>query len=170
MAHIIGARLNLSVIELDALYHVNYWDDTPLDEFLAKIERITESSPNGWISAGNYFRVKDPLMDQADVVVWLRLPFHIVYWRLLWRTIRDLFTNRPIWEEGALTESWKQTFATLDSILLWGIKHWIPHIRGMTAALNTTPEDITILILRSSRAFNDFVNQLPQINHDSSDV
>ena len=93
MAHIIGARLNLSVIELDALYHVNNWDDTLLDEFRAKIERITKSSPNGWVSVGNYFRVKDLLMDQADVVVWLRLPFHIVYWRLLWRTIRDLFTK-----------------------------------------------------------------------------
>ena len=96
LAHIIGARLNLSVIELDALYHVNNWHDTPLDEFRAKIERITKSSPNGWVSAGNYFRVKDLLMDQADVVVWLRLPFHIVYWRLLWRTIRDLFTKKPI--------------------------------------------------------------------------
>jgi adenylate kinase family enzyme len=169
LAHIIGARLNLSVIELDALYHVNNWNDTPLDEFRAKIERITESSPNGWVSAGNYFRVKDLLMDQADVVVWLRLPFHIVYWRLLWRTIRDLFTKKPIWEGGALIESWKQTFATQDSILLWGIKHWKPHIRGMTAALDTTPEDVTILILRSSRAVNDFVNQLPQINRDSSD-
>ncbi|PCH91689.1 MAG: hypothetical protein COB86_04345 [Dehalococcoidia bacterium] len=93
LAHIIGARLNLSVIELDALYHVNNWDDTLLDEFRAKIERITKSSPNGWVSVGNYFRVKDLLMDQADVVVWLRLPFHIVYWRLLWRTIRDLFTK-----------------------------------------------------------------------------
>lgn len=96
LAHIIGARLNLSVIELDALYHVNNWHDTPLDEFRAKIERITKSSPNGWVSAGNYFRVKDLLMDQADVVVWLRLPVHIVYWRLLWRTIRDLFTKKPI--------------------------------------------------------------------------
>ena len=93
LAHMIGARLNLSVIELDALYHVNNWHDTPLDEFRAKIERITKSSPNGWVSVGNYFRVKDLLMDQADVVVWLRLPFHIVYWRLLWRTIRDLFTK-----------------------------------------------------------------------------
>ncbi|MAP38158.1 MAG: hypothetical protein CL879_00895 [Dehalococcoidia bacterium] len=38
-----------------------------MDKFRAKLERITESSPIGWVNAGNYFRVKDLLMDQADV-------------------------------------------------------------------------------------------------------
>ena len=109
------------------------------------------------------------LMDQADVAVWLRLPFHIVYWRLLRHTIRDLLTTKPIWEGNTLAESRTQTFVTQDSILLWCINHWKPHIRGLIAALDTTPEYVTILFLRSSRAVNDFVNQLPQINHASSD-
>ncbi|MDP6714793.1 MAG: (d)CMP kinase [SAR202 cluster bacterium] len=169
LARDIGARLNLPVIELDALYHVDNWNDTPLDEFRSKIMRITESSPRGWVSAGNYFRTKDLLMDRADVVIWLRLPFHVVYWRLLWRTIRDLITRKPIWEGGNLKESWKQTFTTRDSILLWGIQHWKPHIRNMTAALETTPKDATILILRSSREVENFVDQLPRFDQDSSD-
>jgi adenylate kinase family enzyme len=169
LARVIGARLNLPVIELDALYHVDNWDDTPLDEFRAKIEMIIESSPEGWVSAGNYFRTKDLLMNQADVVIWLRLPFHVVYWRLLWRTIRDLISRKPIWEGGNLKESWRQTFTTRDSILLWGIQHWKPHIRNMTAALETVPNDVTVLILRSSREVEKFVDQLPRFDQDSSD-
>jgi hypothetical protein len=77
--------------------------------------------------------------------------------------------QQPIWEGIPLAESRTQTFVTQDSILLWGINHWKPHLCGLITALDTTPEYVTILILRSSRAVNDFVNQLPQINHASSD-
>ena len=61
LAGIISARLNLPVVELDALFHVNNWNNTPIDEFRANIERALESSPRGWISAGNYLggRVAD---------------------------------------------------------------------------------------------------------------
>jgi adenylate kinase family enzyme len=161
LARIIGARLDLAVIDLDALYHVKNWDDTPMDEFRAKIERAKDSSPNGWVSARNYSRVKDLLMDQADTVIWLRLPFHIVYKKLIWRTIRDLITRRPVWEGNELKESWRQTFATRNSILLWGIKNWTPLIRKMNKALHTAPKGLKIEILRSSRDVDQFIEQLP---------
>mgnify|MGYP001450392822 CR=1 FL=1 len=162
LARMIGARLNLSVIDLDALYHENNWDDTPMDEFRAKIEQAKDSSPDGWVSAGNYSRVKDLLMDQADTVIWLRLPFHIVYKRLLWRTIRALITRRPVWEGTELKESWRQTFTTRNSILLWGIKNWSPHIRKMNEALDMAPQGLKIEILRSPQDVTRFVERLPE--------
>ena len=156
------------MVDLDALHHVNNWDDTPMEEFRAKIEHALESSPQGWVSAGNYFRFKDMLMDQADTVVWLRLPFHVVYRRLLWRTIRDLITRRPVWEGTELRQSWRLTFTSRDSILLWGIKHWKPHIRKMREALATAPHGVTITILRSSRDVERFFSTLPRTEDDVS--
>jgi adenylate kinase family enzyme len=169
LARIIGARLKLTIIDLDALYHVKNWDDTPMNEFRAKIEQAKDSSPDGWVSAGNYSRVKDLLMDQADTVIWLRLPFHIVYRRLFWRTIRDLITRKPVWKGTELKESWRQTFTTRDSILLWGIKNWNPHIRKMNKALDTAPKELNIEVLRSPRDVDQFIEQLPLIMENSSD-
>ena len=82
----IVARLKLPVVGLVALYHVDGFDDTPYDDFRAKLGHTLESHFQGWVSAGNYLRSSDIVMYQADTVIWLRLPFRVSYWRMLWWT------------------------------------------------------------------------------------
>ncbi|MGB2695289.1 MAG: AAA family ATPase [Dehalococcoidia bacterium] len=124
----LGALLGLPVIELDAIFHQPGWQPTPDDEFRAKVRDALARCPDGWVVDGNYRAVKPVLLPLADTVVWLRPRFLPTYWRLLWRTVTRASRKQELWNTNR--ESFRLSFASRDSILLWGITHWRAHQRN----------------------------------------
>jgi hypothetical protein len=49
-----------------------------------------------------------------------------------------------------------------DSILLWGITNWRPHVRKMRETLTGTPHNARLIELRSSREVDELLASLPQ--------
>jgi hypothetical protein len=45
------------------------------------------AAESGWIAAGNFLIWTDPLLYQADVIVWLEIPWPIAIWRIISRHI-----------------------------------------------------------------------------------
>ena len=158
VAQRIGELLDLPVIELDALFHRPNWQPTPEDEFRARILTALHRGPDGWVCDGNYSAVRDLILPRADTVVWLRLPFRVAFWRLLKRTITRAWTKEPLW--GTNYESWRQSFLSKESILLWCITHWRAHHSNVTRALREIPHRATVVELRSSREVEDFLASL----------
>ena len=154
----IGERLHLPVIELDALFHGPNWTPTPPDEFRAKVLNALGTHTEGWVCDGNYSIVRDLLLPKVDTIVWLRLPFRVVYWRLVRRTIRGLITREPL--AGDNRESLRITFASRQSILLWGITNWKQHIRKITQTLDVIDHDVTVIELRTAQEVEEFISQL----------
>ena len=143
----IGAALTLPVVELDALFHRPNWQPMPEDEFRAKILEALVSHDDGWVCDGNYGIARDLILPLAETVVRLKLPFRVVYWRLLKRTITRFRTKELLW--GTNRESFRQTFLSRDSILLWGISHWRAHFRIAGQALKQIPHHATVIELYS---------------------
>ncbi|NIM61684.1 MAG: adenylate kinase, partial [Acidobacteria bacterium] len=80
--------------ELDSINHMPGWQERPTDEFRAMVTSRLEDHSDGWVCDGNYgARVRDIVLPRADTVVWLRLPFRVVYPRLVWRTLRRMWTR-----------------------------------------------------------------------------
>ena len=52
------------------------------------------------VADGNYKVVRDDLWNKADTLVWLDLPFRIVFWRVLKRTIRRIWTGEKLWNSN----------------------------------------------------------------------
>ena len=72
----LAARLGVPYVELDALVHGPYWQETPDDELRAQLEPTLRS--DGWVIDGTYQRKLGTLvLDLADTVVWLDLPLHV---------------------------------------------------------------------------------------------
>ena len=155
----IAERLGLARIELDALYHKPNWGEPTDDEFRANVARALARYPQGWVVDGNYSRVHDLTLGQAQTVVWLRLPFRVVYPRLLWRTVSRAWTKESLW--GTNRESWRLSFMSRDSILLWGITNWRPHVRKMRRTLAETPHNARVIELRSAREVDALLASLP---------
>ena len=149
VARQIAAALTLPVVELDALFHRPNWQPTPEDEFRAKILEALGRHDRGWVCDGNYDLARDLILPLAETVVWLRLPFRVVYGRLLKRTITRFRTRELLWETNR--ESFRQTFLSRDSILLWGISHWRAHFRNVRQALKQIPHHATVVELYSMR-------------------
>lgn len=151
----LGERLGLPVVELDALFHRPNWQPTPDAEFRNKVLSTISSHADGWVCEGNYRAVRSEILPLADTAVWLRLPFRVVYWRLLKRTITRAWRKESLW--GTNYESWRMSFLSRDSILLWGITHWRAHHRNMTKTLAEVPHTAFVIELRSTRELEAFM-------------
>ena len=91
----IAKELDLLHIELDSIHWLTNWTELPDDEFRAQVaEKITVDR---WVADGNYKVVRDILWRRADTLVWLDLPFRVVFWRVMKRTLRRVWTREELW-------------------------------------------------------------------------
>ena len=105
-------------IELDALYWEPNWESA---EPLVFFERVEEAiSSKSWVAAGNYRLVRDLIWENAEAIIWLDYPFHIVFWRLLTRTIRSAYHQEELWN-GNRENFWTHLKLWSDESLF----HWL---------------------------------------------
>jgi len=155
VAESIAREINVPHIEIDAIYWLPGWEEKPLEEFRADLSAALSRSPDGWVCDGNYSRVRDLTLPQADTVVWLRPPFRVAFWRLLKRTIARCIDRKPLW--GTNYESWRQSFLSRDSLLLYQITHWHRYDRKIIQDLVNIPHQASVIKLRSSREVEAFL-------------
>jgi adenylate kinase family enzyme len=95
VARRISEILDIPHVELDALYWRPRWVEAPEDEFKLAILEATKGDT--WVTCGNYRFAREVLWDRVDTVVWLDMPFHTVFLRTMWRTIRRVVTREKLW-------------------------------------------------------------------------
>jgi len=162
LAREIPRRIGVPHIELDAIFWKPEWVEKSLDEFRADVSAVLDNHPHGWVIDGNYGRIKDLVLPRADTVIWLRLPFRVVFWRVLKRTIIRSWTKEPLWNNNY--ESWRLSFFSRDSLLLYIIKNWRHYIRKGKKELDTIPHHARLIELRSSQQVNELLSGLGNEN------
>jgi adenylate kinase family enzyme len=117
VAGIIDARH----IELDALHWEPNWTEAPTDVFRARVAEAI--ALERWVVDGNYSVIRDLTWDAADLLVWLDYSIARVYWQLLRRTTRRVFTREELWAENR--ERLRTAFFSRESLFVWAVKtHW----------------------------------------------
>ena len=161
VARQIGEVLRLPIIELDALFHGANWKPAPEHEFRKKVRDALDRNDGGWVCDGNYTRLASDLtLPLADTVVWLRLPFWVTFWRLLKRTIARLWTKELLWETNR--ESFRRSFLSKDSILLWAITDRKAGFTQVRRVLKETPHSAKVVELRSTRDVTKLLTSLTE--------
>lgn len=152
----LGGILGVPYVELDSVFHAHpNWVDLSRAEFRARVTELLEANPAGWVLDGNYSAARDITLPLADTVVWLHLPFRVVYPRLARRTVVRSFQHAELWNGNR--ETLRQTFFSRDSMLLWGISSWRTSIANTRKDLATIPHRARVFELRSTRAVREFV-------------
>jgi adenylate kinase family enzyme len=162
LGHTLEQRLDLPVVELDAIYWLPNWQAKPLEQFRADVQAALDTCPQGWICVGNYRHIQDLVLPLADTVLWLRLPFRVSFWRLCKRTVMRAWTRQLLWEGNSNQESWSKSFFSRDSILLYAITSRKTHVENTLHTLRTTPHHAAVIELRSARAVRRLLQGLPQ--------
>ena len=117
LAHSLGAVH----IEFDAYRHGPNWTETPDDEFIRRLAHAL--SGERWVADGNYNVTRATVWPRATAIVWLDLPFGLVFWRLLLRTLRRGIFRETLWNGNK--ESLLSNFFTRHSLFLWAFNsHW----------------------------------------------
>ena len=117
LARALAQRDRASHIELDALFWGANWQPRTPQEFCSAVER--GAAGEHWVADGNYASVRAILWPRATTVVWLDFPFHVVFPRVLGRTLRRVVTAERLWHDNR--ESLRRTFFSPESILWWVI-------------------------------------------------
>ncbi|MDR9890333.1 adenylate kinase [Pseudenterobacter timonensis] len=123
LARRLAAELHLPYIEMDTLYWRPRWQGTPDDLFMAKLDAALNASP-GWVLDGNYNRTRPVKWRDVDLVVWVDYGFWRTFRQAVGRAIARAWTQQELWPGTGNRESFRQSFLSRDSILLWTIKTW----------------------------------------------
>ena len=108
-------------VEFDAYRHGPNWTETPDEEFCRLLAEAL--SGDRWVADGNYSVTRDTVWPRATAIVWLDLPFGLVFWRLLLRTLRRGILRETLWNGNK--ENLFSHFFTRDSLFWWAFKsHW----------------------------------------------
>ena len=154
LARRLAAHRPLRVIELDALNWGRNWQPAPVELLRHRVER--EIRDGDWIVVGNYDAVRDLTWRSADTLVWLDLPFPLVFWRLLRRTLRRTVTGEELWGTGN-RESFLHSFFTRQSILWWAVRSHARNRRRFTADCASIGEGKKVVRLRSRHDVERFL-------------
>jgi adenylate kinase family enzyme len=120
LAQKLAQKINADYIELDAFYWEPNWTPATMFDFFVRVEEAIQA--DAWVAAGNYRLVRDLIWDKAEAVIWLDYPFHIVFWRLLKRTVRRAVTQEELWN-GNRESFWGHLkIWSQDSLFHWFFK------------------------------------------------
>lgn len=121
-SHSLATKLEIEYIQLDQLHWLPNWVERPNDEFRALVSKAISSE--SWIVDGNYSVVRDVVWPRATQIIWLNHSFRLVLYRSITRSIKRVATKKRLFSGNV--ESFKQTFCSRDSIILWVLKTYHP--------------------------------------------
>ncbi|QDT67784.1 topology modulation protein [Planctomycetes bacterium MalM25] len=142
LAVLIGA----SHTQLDNLYHGPNWTPRPDEDFRKDLMQTV--SQEAWFIDGNYTAVRDQIWPRATTLIWLDYSLTTCLLRLVPRTVRRAARREIICNGNR--ETWRQSFASSDSILLWAIRTH-KKIRERTAAYLAKPEHAHLRVIHCRR-------------------
>ncbi len=133
----LAARLGVPHIELDALHHDPGWQEAPAEVLQARVDAALAAAPDGWVADGNYHgKLGTSVLERADTVVFLDLPYWTALRRVLWRTLWRSLTRRELWNGNR--ETFRNAFSR-QSIVWWVIRQhgsyrekWPPRFEPLT--------------------------------------
>lgn len=146
LAKAIAAAQGVPFVDTDALFWLPDWVQRPRDEYRAKLAQAL--SAQAWAFDGNLNELKiDLVLPRIDTLIWLDYPRSVVMRQLLKRTIRRSWTQETLFAGN--TESWRQSFASKDSILLYAWRSHGDLRRAYAALFSDLPGHITPMRLET---------------------
>lgn len=159
----LAQQLNLPYIQLDALYWRANWQGTPDEVFMEKIRQQLAAHPKGWVLDGNYNRTRPVKWREVECVVWLDYGFTRTFWQAVRRAATRAWRKTELWPGTGNRESFRRSFLSRESILLWTLKTWRSNrVRYLADMHNPAWSHIRFVQLRSPAESEAFLQRLAE--------
>ena len=106
--------------EMDRLYWLPGWKGRSDGDFLEKVGDVTAGE--SWVLDGNYNRSRPVKWARVECVVWLDYSFGRTFFQAVSRAVRRAIAKDELWPGTGNRESFRQSFFSRDSVLLWTLK------------------------------------------------
>ena len=150
----VAQKLNIPCVEIEALAWKSNWTEATDDELFSKLKTLLSSED--WVLDGNYSKTRHIKWKKCQMVVYLDMPFHIILYRLLRRTLTRIFTGEELWAGNK--ETFCRQFFTRDSVIWWGLSNFFLKRRYyLIDSKNPEFTHIEFVRLRTDKEVEDFV-------------
>jgi adenylate kinase family enzyme len=150
--------LNITFLEMDAIFWGPEWYFPPDEEFLPLVSKMLEAE--NWVLDGNYTRTLPIKWERVDVVIWLNYSFPRTIYQAVRRAVTRLFSQEEFWPGTGNRENLKMLFSR-DSIVWWTIRSYTRHVKRNAAYLDAEEySQITFHRIRSPRQAVRFLQKV----------
>jgi adenylate kinase family enzyme len=109
LSRVLGARLGVPVVELDALNWRAGWRDRVTHEpeaFLADIAAALAAE--AWVTDGNYSLGRSLILGRATDIVWLDYSRWVIMSRVIRRSVLRSLSGQELWPGTGNREDWRR--------------------------------------------------------------
>ena len=159
VSKLLAQKLNYPYIEMDAVYWKADWQEPSDEEFFLKLAQSLQQ-PN-WVLDGNYNRSVPVKWAEVDTVIWVDYSFSRTIYQAVTRAIKRCLSGQELWQGTGNVETFKQSFFSKDSVLLWTLQTYKKNRRRYLQVMNN-PEfsHIHFVRLTSPKKVQAFINSL----------
>ena len=110
LAKALSAKYSYNNIELDYLHFLPNWVEREPEDFRKTVAKALKDSGDKWVADGNYkAKLQGYVSSRADMVIWLDLPWFLIFRRILLRSFKRLLERTKVC--GDNTETWRLFFS-----------------------------------------------------------
>ena len=155
LARVLAAELDLPYIELDSIFWMADWKQRSYEDFRVEVQGLIDGNPDGWVIDGNYATALEGLVaKQAETVVYVNMPWRVMYWRIVWRSLRRSLTGEVLWNGNV--ERWRDNLLSRESLLWTLLKRRKAFIGTRSERLREWGAGARLIELDCRRALNEF--------------
>ena len=147
----LGRILGIPHTEMDSLHWGPNW--TPRPGFEADVHKLIEQP--AWITEWQYPQVRGPLLERADVVIYLRYSRAVVMWRVIRRTLRRAVTGQKLWADNVEPPLWN-ILSDPDNMIRYTWRSY-PHVGQLLAEARSQQLHTRFIEFRTPRAARHFL-------------
>ena len=154
----ISKQYSIPYIELDNLYWLKNWERETDENFILKIDE--QLKQHEWIIDGVYLQAVKNITRSVNLIIWLDLPFIILFKRTLIRALRNLFFKNELWNNN---QECLERILGKESIIRYVCASYkynkIQYLK-LISDLKYTHKSVKIFRLSSQKEVNTFIINL----------
>lgn len=160
LADAIAEAIGAPHVELDGLHWEPNWTEAADDVFRARVGGAVAGER--WVVDGNYSKVNDLTWPRADLLVWLDYSIARVYWQLLRRTTRRVWTREELWQGNR--ERLRTAFFSRQSLFVWALRtHWKRRRTFPAVLAGVAGDHLDFVRIRSRHERARFLRELQRV-------
>jgi adenylate kinase family enzyme len=146
-------------IEMDKIFWGPNWHWPSDDVFFGNLRQAL--SQDQWVLDGNYTRTIPIKWERIEMVIWLDYSFPLTLFQAVKRALKRSITQEELWEGTGNRESFRKSFFSKDSIILWTIKtHRSVRLKYESYMQDPKYSHIKFIRLKNHREAESFLKQM----------
>ena len=155
--------LSYPYYEMDALFWKPNWGESTDEELFSAVAKVTNQPE--WVLDGTYNRTVPIKWKHVDTVIWINYSFPRTIYHAIKRALNRSWTQQELWAGTGNRESFKKSFMSKDSIILWTLKTYQKNRKRYEIMMNSPDYNhINFVRLNNPKQAYEFINEINKVS------